>query len=219
MVKSNISLKPKDRIKQRIIRKLLKNFENQQKNLVKLVTNEDKNTKALTKTEVEVKKSHQQGIQDSQLERLESIKDHYFTFQLYNDLFTLLYSTLVFKWIQTDRVLLIVDNIRLGYQLELFLKFFRMNSVFLDSSMPVNTNKHYFNQFLRGIFTICIVLNKYNENSPNFADEVIQQTPIPATILYLNSIDPDLIESQCFNPNVKAIYHFISKDKKVIDFY
>jgi protein subunit release factor A len=34
----------------------------------------------------------------------ESVKDHFFTFQLKIDLFTVLYSTLVFKWIQTDRV-------------------------------------------------------------------------------------------------------------------
>ena len=90
-----------------------------------------------------------------------------------------------------------------------------MNSVFLDSSMPVNTNKHHFNQFLKGVFTICIVLNKYNENSPQFADEIVAQTPIPATILYFNLIDPNLLESQCFNHNVKAIYHFISREKKV----
>jgi hypothetical protein len=113
----------------------------------------------------------------------------------------------------------IVDNIKLGYQIELFLKFFRMNSVFLDSSMPVNTNKHYFNQFLKGMFSVCIVLNKYNDNSPKFADEVIQQTPIPATIIYLNSIDPEILESQCFNQNVKAIYHFISKENKVIEMF
>ncbi len=35
----------------------------------------------------------------------ESVKDHYFTFNLKIDLFTILYSTLVFKWIQTDRVI------------------------------------------------------------------------------------------------------------------
>lgn len=36
----------------------------------------------------------------------ESVKDHFFTFNLKIDLFTILYSTIVFKWIQTDRVLL-----------------------------------------------------------------------------------------------------------------
>jgi hypothetical protein len=34
----------------------------------------------------------------------ESVKDHFFTFNLKIDLFTILYSTIVFKWIQTDRV-------------------------------------------------------------------------------------------------------------------
>jgi hypothetical protein len=32
------------------------------------------------------------------------VQEHYFTFQQHIDLFTLIYSTLVFKWIQTDRV-------------------------------------------------------------------------------------------------------------------
>jgi len=108
----------------------------------------------------------------------------------------------------------VVDNIKLGYQIELFLKFFRLNSVFLDSSMPVNTNKHNFNQFIRGVFNICIVLNKYNDNSPNFAAEAVEQTPIPVTIINFNIIDPELLESQCFNQNVKALYHFNSKEKK-----
>ena len=35
---------------------------------------------------------------------LESIKDHLYTFNLKTELFTILYSTLIFKWIQTDRV-------------------------------------------------------------------------------------------------------------------
>jgi len=37
----------------------------------------------------------------------EYISEHYFTFQLDTDLFTLLYATLIFKWIKTERVLII----------------------------------------------------------------------------------------------------------------
>jgi hypothetical protein len=144
----------------------------------------------------------------------ESIKDHFFSFQLYNDLFTLLYSTLIFKWIQTDRVMIIAESVKQGYQLELFLKFFKINSVFLDSSMPVGTNRHFSNQFLKGVYTICIVVREYINNSPQFARDIIEQTPIPATIIYFNITDSDLMEYHCFNPNVKAIYHFISRDKK-----
>ena len=36
---------------------------------------------------------------------LESIKDHFYTFNLKTELFTILYTTLIFKWIQTDRVI------------------------------------------------------------------------------------------------------------------
>ena len=35
---------------------------------------------------------------------VEPVEEHFFTFLLKPDIFTLLYSTLVFKWIQTDRV-------------------------------------------------------------------------------------------------------------------
>jgi hypothetical protein len=35
---------------------------------------------------------------------LESIKEHFYTFNLKTELFTILYTTLIFKWIQTDRV-------------------------------------------------------------------------------------------------------------------
>lgn len=38
---------------------------------------------------------------------LESLKDHYYTFNLITELYSILYTTLIFKWIQTDRVILI----------------------------------------------------------------------------------------------------------------
>ncbi len=89
-----------------------------------------------------------------------------------------------------------------------------MNSVFLDNEMPVNTNKHYFNQFLKGVFNICICSNTFKDNSPQFAREIIDNTPIPATILYFELIDTELLQYHCFSPNTKAIYHFISKETK-----
>lgn len=100
MVKSNILIRFRNKIKQRMINKLLKN------------NNTSENKKEI-KQEVKARKdSHtslkienaQQKSSSGELGQQESIKEHYFTFQLYNDLFTLLYSTLVFKWIQTDRV-------------------------------------------------------------------------------------------------------------------
>jgi hypothetical protein len=89
-----------------------------------------------------------------------------------------------------------------------------MNSTFLDKEMPVNTNKHFFNQFLRGVFSICICSNSFNENSPNFAKDIIDNVPIPANIIYFDTIDAKLLEYHCFNTNTKAIYHFLSKELK-----
>jgi hypothetical protein len=89
MVKLNFSTKLKNRIKQRILNKILKSFKT------------EGNPFTNKKFEVESKLSL---IEESTQEKQESLKDHFFTFQLYNDLFTLLYSTLVFKWVQTDRV-------------------------------------------------------------------------------------------------------------------
>jgi hypothetical protein len=36
--------------------------------------------------------------------RQEPISEHFFTFQLPSDVYTLLYTSIVFKWIQTERV-------------------------------------------------------------------------------------------------------------------
>lgn len=80
--------------------------------------------------------------------------------------------------------------------------------------MPVNTNKHYSHQFLKGVYTVCISSNKFKENIQNSAREVVDQTPIPTTIIYFDTIDPVLLEFHCFNSNVRAIYHFISKKKR-----
>jgi len=148
---------------------------------------------------------------------LESVKDHFFTFRLTTDLFTLLYTTLVFKWIQTEKVVIIVDDNKIGYHLELFLRHFRMSAIFLDSEMPVNTNKHFCAQFLKGSYTICITSSKFEENSPNFAEEILENTPIPATIIYFDTISKSNLEFHCYHSNTKAIYHFIAANKKVVN--
>jgi hypothetical protein len=89
-----------------------------------------------------------------------------------------------------------------------------MNSVFLDNEMPVNTNKHYNNQFHKGVYNICICSTTFKENSPQFSKELLDDSPIPATIIYFDVIDTDLLQYHCFNPNTKAIYHFIAKENK-----
>lgn len=146
--------------------------------------------------------------------KLQSVSDHFFTFLIKQELFTLLYTTIIFKWIQSDRILIITDSSQLGYHLELFFKHFHMNSVFLDNEMPVNTNKHYSNCFLKGTINICISSTEYKQNSPQFSIELVDQSPIPCTIIYFDCVSSKLLENHCFNKNTKAIYHFISNENK-----
>lgn len=215
MAKRNTVLM-KNKIKERILSKLKGKKDHStngnQQTKIKETTNNSQEDKKERRTRVYENKKQSA---DSEKILEESVKDHYFTFQLTPDLFTLLYSTLVFKWIQTDKVLIIVEDSKLGYHVELFLRHFRMNSVFLDNEMPVNTNRHYASQFQKGVYTIAITCNQFKENSPNFAKEILEETSIPATIIYFNTIDTDDLEFQCFHANTRAIYHFISKEKKV----
>ncbi len=90
MVKSNSILKLRNKIKSRIINKLLRSINKEQKL---------SNSKPIPET----KEKPIQNNSKLQIDQ-ESIKEHFFTFQLNMDLFTLLYSTVIFKWIQTDRV-------------------------------------------------------------------------------------------------------------------
>lgn len=145
---------------------------------------------------------------------LESIKDHFITFQLAPDLFTLLYSSLVFKWINNDRLLLIVNNSKTGYQLELFLRSFLLNSVYLDREMPVNTNLHFYNQFIKGKYNIIIANTEYSSNSPQFAKEIVANCPIPTAIIYFNCFSNELLHDHSYNQNTRCIYHFISIETK-----
>ena len=81
--------------------------------------------------------------------------------------------------------------------------------------MPESTNHHYCAQFVKGNYPICITSNTFKQDSANYAIEAVNKTPIPATIIYFDCIDKDLLEKHCFNVNTKAIYHFISNDLKV----
>lgn len=152
---------------------------------------------------------------DDYMANEESVKDHFFTFQQHIELFTLLYTSLLFKWVNTDRVLILVDDTKVGYTLEIFLRNFRMNSIMLDKELPMNTNKHYAKSFTRGNFNISICMNKFNESSPDFARELVNDVPVPTTIIFFELFDNELLEYYCFHPNVRSIHHFLSKLKKV----
>lgn len=199
--------------------KIISKVKRKKQDVEDTVSNLENEEESVNQVEEEVNSekenvSLQEDGSENENQRQESVKDHYFTFQLPMDLFTVLYSTLVFKWIQTDRVMIVADNNKLGYHLELYLKHFRMSSVFLDNEMPVNTNRHYCKQFLKGVYNICITSNKFQDDSPNFAKDILENTPIPVTIIYFDTIDKNILDYHCFHQNTKAIYHFISKEKK-----
>lgn len=111
--------------------------------------------------------------------------------------------------------MIIIDNVKIGYLVEIFLRSFKINTTYLDSEMPVNTNKHFYFQFLKGVYNFCIVNTVYKNNSPQFAEEIIKSSPIPITIIYFDAIEPKMLEKQCFDYNVRSIYHLISNENKV----
>jgi len=81
--------------------------------------------------------------------------------------------------------------------------------------MPINTNKHNSQQFLKGVYNICIVGTKYNEESSNYSKDLHDSCPIPPVIIFYETIDADVLEHQnTYNTNIKAIYHFISFESK-----
>lgn len=64
-----------------------------------------KNKKQENKIKKEKTKKGEETIQP--LLSIEAIKEHFYTFNLLPELYTILYTTLIFKWIQTDRVILL----------------------------------------------------------------------------------------------------------------
>lgn len=81
--------------------------------------------------------------------------------------------------------------------------------------MPLNTNKHFYNQFLKGTCPIMICSPKYNDHSEQYGELIVDSSPIPVTIIYFNTIDENLLNFHYFNANTKSIYHFISNNLKV----
>lgn len=141
--------------------------------------------------------------------------DQFITFKTKQNLPTLLYTSLVFKWIPSDRLIIVVNSTKQGYHLELYLKSFKFSSVFLDPEMPVNTNKHNSQQFLKGNFKICIINDKYNKNSPDYPRELADECPISPVIIYYETINLELLKyHHQYHSNIKTIYHFMTNDSK-----
>ena len=147
------------------------------------------------------------------------INEHYYTFQNPKDLFTLLYTSLIFKWIDTTKILILCNTPKEGYKIDIFLREFRFNSIYLDKEMPLNTNTHFYNQYLKNNYQICIINTEYSEKSKNYAKEIIDNTKIPITIIYFDCYSLELLEYHSFHPNTRCIYHFISNKDSFLDSY
>ena len=147
------------------------------------------------------------------------ITEHYYTFQYPKDLFTLLYTSLIFKWFDTTKILILCDTPKEGYKIDIFLREFRFNSIYLDKEMPLNTNIHFYNQYLKNNYQICIINLEYSEKSKNYAKEILENTKIPITIIYFDCFSLELLEYHSFHPNTRAIYHFISNKDSFLDSY
>ena len=148
-----------------------------------------------------------------------AISEHYYTFQYPKDLYTLLYTSLVFKWIDTTKILILCNTPKDGYTIDLFLRQFRFNTIYLDKEMPINTNNHFYSQYLKNNYQICIINTEYSEKSKNFAKEILDNTKIPITIIYFDSFSQSLLEYHSFHPNTRSIYHFISNKDNFLDAY
>ena len=148
-----------------------------------------------------------------------AISEHYYTFQYPKDLYTLLYTSLIFKWIDTTKILILCNTPKDGYTIDLFLRQFRFNTIYLDKEMPINTNNHFYSQYLKNTYQICIINTEYSEKSKNFAKEILDNTKIPITIIYFDSFSQSLLEYHSFHPNTRSIYHFISNKDNFLDAY
>ena len=148
-----------------------------------------------------------------------SISEHYYTFQYPKDLYTLLYTSLIFKWIDTTKILILCDSPKEGYKIDIFLRQFRFNTIYLDKEMPINTNNHFYTQYLKNTYQICIINLEYSEKSKNFAKEILDNTKIPITIIYFDCFSKSLLEYHSFHPNTREIYHFISNKDNFLDAY
>ena len=148
-----------------------------------------------------------------------AISEHYYTFQYPKDLYTLLYTSLVFKWIDTTKILILCNTPKEGYKIDIFLRQFRFNTIYLDKEMPLNTNNHFYAQYLKNTYQICIINLEYSEKSKNFAKEILNNTKVPITIIYFDCFSQPLLEYHSYHPNTRSIYHFISNKDNFLDAY
>ena len=148
-----------------------------------------------------------------------SITDHYYTFQYPKDLYTLLYTSLIFKWLDTTKILILCNTPKEGYKIDIFLRQFNFNTIYLDKEMPLNTNNHFYSQYLKNVYQICIINIEYSERSKNFAKEILDNTKIPITIIYFDCFSQSLLEYHSFHPNTREIYHYISNKDNFLDAY
>ena len=148
-----------------------------------------------------------------------SIAEHYYTFQYPKDLYTLLYTCLIFKWIDTTKILILCNTPKEGYKIDIFLRQFRFNTIYLDKEMPLNTNNHFYSQYLKNTYQICIINLEYSEKSKNFAKDILNNTKVPITIIYFDCFSQSLLEYHSFHPNTRSIYHFISNKDSFLDAY
>jgi hypothetical protein len=107
-----------------------------------------------------------------------------------------------------------VDQNVTGYRLEIFLKSFKINCCLLDNEMPVSTNNHFANSFIKGNFQICISNKTFENPSPNFVDKIIEGSPIPVSVIYFDFMDANLLNEHCFRMNIRSIHHLLSFDNK-----
>ena len=148
-----------------------------------------------------------------------AISEHYYTFQYPKDLYTLLYTSLIFKWIDTTKILILCNTPKEGYKIDIFLRQFRFNTIYLDKEMPIDTNNHFYAQYLKNTYQICIINIEYSEKSKNFAKEILNNTKVPITIIYFDCFSKPLLEYHSFHPNTRSIYHFISNKDNFLDAY
>jgi len=181
-------------------------------------SNEEEPNKEDDKNEQNSEKEESEEHKDLNLLK-NAISEHYYTFQYPKDLYTLLYTSLIFKWIDTTKILILCNTPKEGYKIDIFLRQFRFNTIYLDKEMPIDTNNHFYSQYLKNTYQICIINIEYSEKSKNFAKEILNNTKVPITIIYFDCFSKPLLEYHSFHPNTRSIYHFISNKDNFLDAY
>ena len=200
------------------------NDENEEEGDIKKEKNNTINEKEKKKKRMDKEEDNEEEEEDKKESKdlillKKSISEHYYTFQYPKDLYTLLYTSLIFKWIDTTKILILCNTPKEGYKIDLFLRQFRFNTIYLDKEMPLNTNNHFYSQYLKNIYQICIINIEYSEKSKNFAKEILNNTKVPITIIYFDCFSQTLLEYHSFHPNTRSIYHFISNKEAFLDAY